>query len=206
MRRGAHLCATRKDENMSAFFEYLRNITYYLMFATVVGMIAPTGKYHKFVSLVMGFILLAIMLAPLARWSGEIPVTQWFSGVVPQYAMPGDSAETNYTAWRNNYLRTAFEAQLETQLTNLLVQSNFTVYFAEFDYSDDFSRITSVRVAVSRAAEEENRRVPFIRIEPVQISRPDAEADCPTATAAKNLISEFYNIDMAHIYVEVRER
>ena len=194
---------------MSAFFEYLRNITYYLMFATVVGMIAPTGKYRKFVSLVMGFILLAIMLAPLARWSGEIPVTQWFSGVVPQYAMP-TNAETNYTVWRNNYLRTAFESQLEAQLTNLLTQNNFAVYSAAFTYTDDFSQITAARVAVSRAAyAEENRRVPFIRIEPVQINRPDgstAEEDCPTATAAKNLISEFYNIDRAHIHVEVRER
>ena len=60
---------------MPAFFAYLRNITYYLMFATVAGMVAPAGKYRKFVSLVMGFILLAIMLAPLARWSGEVPIT-----------------------------------------------------------------------------------------------------------------------------------
>jgi len=185
-----------------AFFEYLRNITYYLMFATVVGMIAPTGKYRKFVSLVMGFILLAVMLAPLARWSGEIPVTQWFSGVVPQYAMQVD-AETNYTAWRSSYLRTAFESQLEMQLRNLLVQNDFIVYSAEFTYADDFSRITSVSVAVRRI-EEQDRRVPFIRIEPVQINRGDDEEDCPTAEAAKNLISEFYNIDMAHIHVEIR--
>jgi len=188
---------------MSAFFEYLRNITYYLMFATVVGMVAPTGKYRKFVSLVMGFILLAVMLAPLARWSGEIPVTQWFSGIMPH---EGDFAnnETAYGQWRSTYLRDAFETQLRAQLNGLLSQNGFTVYSADFSYTDDFSRITAVQVIVSRTAEEV-RRVPFIRIEPVQVGRNDQEESCPISDDAKNLISEFYNLPAQHIHVNVQK-
>ena len=188
---------------MSAFFEYLRNITYYLMFATVVGMVAPTGKYRKFVSLVMGFILLAVMLAPLARWGGEIPVTQWFSGIVPH---EGDfsGSETTYGQWRNTYLRGAFEDQLRTQLKGLLSQNGFTVYSTDFSYTDDFSRITAVRVTVSRAAEDA-RRVPFIRIEPVQVGRNDQDEPCAISDEAKNLISEFYNLPLQHIHVNVQK-
>ena len=185
---------------MLAFFDYLRNITYYLMFATVVGMIAPSGKYRKFVSLVMGFILLAVMLAPLARFGGgDIPITEWFSEILTAQgeADPGRA----YTQWRNTYLREAFETQLRTQLINLLTQNGFTVYSSDFSYTEDFSRITSVRVTVSRQAEE-NRRVPFIRIEPVQIN--EDNTTCPIATDAKNLISEFYTLPVPHIHVTVQ--
>ena len=174
------------------------------MFATVVGMVAPTGKYRKFVTLIMGFALLAVMLQPLSRFSGDIPVTDWFMGVLPAV----DSfSETNYSTWRGNYLNAAFEAQLEAQLKALLEQNNFIVYMADFEYTDDFSRITAVRVAVRKNYyAEANRRVPFIRIEPVQVNRQNEVEECPTQTAVKNLISSFYNVDMAHIHVEVRER
>jgi len=171
------------------------------MFATLVGMVAPVGKYRKFVSLVMGFILLAIMLTPLARFGGDIPITQWFSGM-PSEMGQGD-AETNYIRWRNDYLRTAFEEQLRTQLATLLQQNGFTVHSANFNYSDDFSRITNLSVTVSRQ-EYTPRRVPFIRIEPVQINREEQTETCQISTDAKNLISEFYNLPMSHINVIVQ--
>ena len=183
---------------MSAFFIYIRNITYYLMFAAVVGMLAPAGKYKKFVSLVMGFTLIGVMIAPLARLGGELPVTGWFAGM-------GDvavgSAESDYANWRNTYLRSAFEAQLNRQLTDLLQQDGFTVHSASFTYTDCFTRLTGVRVNVSR--HEQPQRVPFIRIQPVSVSNQLKTETCPTAAAAKNLISQFYNLPVQHIYVTV---
>ncbi|MCL2215944.1 MAG: stage III sporulation protein AF [Defluviitaleaceae bacterium] len=189
---------------MLAFFEYLRNITYYLMFATVAGMVAPSGKYRKFVSLVLGFVLLLLMLRPLVRFGNELEISDWFTGIIPGNEMAQGDWQAAHTDWQNTYLREVFEAQLEAQLTNLLENDGFTVHWAEIDYTDDFSQITGVRVSVSR--EEQAVRVPFIRIQPVQIGQPESEqdaGDCPTATAAKKLISEFYNLPTAHIHVNV---
>jgi len=169
------------------------------MFAAVVGMLAPAGKYKKFVSLVMGFILLSIMIAPLARFSGQLPVTDWFHGFA--HSEPNGDFESSYANWRNTYLRSAFEAQLAMQLTNLLSQNGFTVYDTLFIFPDDFSHLTSVHVTVSR--QETPQRVPFIRIQPVQIGEPEQTENCPTSIAAKNLISQFYNLPAQHIYVTV---
>jgi len=185
---------------MPAFFEYLRNITYYLIFAAVVGMLAPAGKYRKFVSLVMGFVLLSIMLAPLANLQNRQAATDWLQGLVPQQSV-GVSPETAYTIWRDTYLRSAFEAQLTTQLESLLSQNNFHLHSVQFTFSEDFSAITNVHVTVSR--EEVQERVPFIRIQPVQIGQPDTNENCPTTTSAKNLISQFYNLSHQHIHVTV---
>jgi len=185
---------------MPAFFTYLQNITYYLIFASVVGMLAPQGKYRKFVSLVMGFILLSLMIAPLTRFSDEIPITDWFT--LPTNTTPAADPQASYAHWRDTYLRGAFNQQLTTQLENLLHTNGFTVHDIGFTFPDDFSRIDSIYATVSR--EETPQRVPFIRIQPVQINRDETKPECPTSTEAKNLISEFYNLPQAHIHITVR--
>lgn len=184
---------------MPAFFLYVRNITYYLMFVTVVGMLAPAGKYKKFVSLVMGFTLISVMIAPLARFGRELPITNWFEGL--DIYENADSVESSYIQWRNTYLRDAFEAQLNRQLIGLLEQNGFTVHSANFTYSDDFMRLTSVQLEVS--SQEAPQRVPFIRIQPVRVGQQLETETCQTATTIKNLISQFYNLPQEHIYVTV---
>ena len=188
---------------MPAFFEYLRNITYYLLFAALVGLIAPTGKYKKFVSLVMGLVMLMLLLQPVRDIVGrQIPVTEWFAGVMPQQSYNFGSADDAYATWRDTYLAAAFDAQLSAQLEGLLNRNGITMHGASFQYTSDFSRITSVTVQVS-PREEESRRVPFIRIEPVQIQRQDAPDYDPLVNEVKNLIAGFYNLPGSHIHVEV---
>ena len=190
---------------MPAFFEYLRNITYYLLFAALVGLIAPTGKYKKFVSLVMGLIMLTLLLQPIRDTVGrQIPVTEWFTGIIPQPAYNFASADDAYDTWRHTYLAAAFNTQLSAQLEGLLERNGIIMYNASFEYTDDFSRITSISVQVSQR-QEENRRVPFIRIEPVQIQRQDSPED-PLINEIKNLIAGFYNLPGSHIHVEVLQR
>ena len=187
---------------MPAFFEYLRNITYYLLFAALVGLIAPTGKYKKFVSLVMGLIMLALLLQPVRDIVGrQIPVTEWFAGIMPQADSHATTADDAYAIWRDTYLAAAFQAQLEAQLEGLLERNGITMHSADFKYTGDFSRITSIYVTVSRQ-EETSRRVPFIRIEPVRIGQEEAPED-PLINEVKNLISGFYNLPGTHIHVKI---
>ena len=184
---------------MPVFFLYIRNITYYLMFVAIVGMLAPAGKYKKFVSLVMGFTLIGVMIAPLARFGRELPITNWFEGLgVYENA---DNVESSYIQWRNTYLRDAFEEQLHRQLVGLLEQNGFVVHSANFTYSDDFMRLTSMRLEVS--GQEIEQRVPFIRIQPVRVAQQLETETCQTADTVKNLVSQFYNLPQEHIYVTV---
>jgi len=187
---------------MSALFDYLRNITYYLLFAALVGLIVPTGKYKKFVSLVMGLVLLVLMLQPLRHIIGtEIPITQWFAGIMSQSTHQADDSESSYLNWRDTYLAVAFEDQLKAQVEGLLSRNNIYLHEVAFAYTQDFSRITSISLQVSRE-ETTPQRVPFIRIEPVQIER-DAPPDDPLIDEVKNLIAGFYNLPLTHIYVKI---
>jgi len=190
-----------------AFFLYFRHITYYLMFATVAGMIAPAGKYRKMVSLVLGLVLVFLLVQPLADMFSDrdVPVTQWFTAA--QLGGANFQSDAFYAAWWDEYFAGAFEAQLEAQLSRLLGANNFALHTADFEYSDCFGAITVVRVTASRAVNESGR-IPFIRIQPPQISPiqigAEWEADvCPDASAVKTLISQFYNLPESHIHVEI---
>jgi len=171
------------------------------MFATVVGMLAPPGKYKKFVSLIMGFVLLAVMIQPLARFASAMPLTDWFHGLAPDMGTT-EGWDSSYEEWRNTYLSRAFHSQLIAQLTHVLQQNNFTVHNADVTFQSDFSAITGVQVTVSERPAEP-QRVPFIRIQPVQVGPQPEEPPCPTSEAVKKIISQFYNLPEQHIFVTV---
>ncbi len=135
---------------MPSFFEYLRNITYYLLFSALAGMAAPSGKYKKYISFVTGLVLLLLMIIPLRDFVGSgIPVTEWFSGLIPargaaEYAQP----YTDYEQWSHEQINTAFEEQLFTQVESLLSKEGYELKAAEFEYEEDFSKLTGMGLEV----------------------------------------------------------
>lgn len=67
--------------------EWITNIILFVLFATVIDMLLPNSSMHKYVKLVMGLLLIAIILAPILklissdldtliravpRWDGEV--------------------------------------------------------------------------------------------------------------------------------------
>jgi hypothetical protein len=182
---------------MPSFLEYLRNITYYLLFASLIGLAAPAGKYRQYVKLVTGIILVLLIIRPLGNFSRGtgVPVTDWFLA-----AHVSDTAD--YTGMYASALHSAFEEQLRVQLEALLNQNGYELSHAEFSYQQDFSRIDSLSVTVSAPGEDGKR--PFIRIEPVRIGGADGdETESQTADDVKKLISGFYHLPMAHIHVKM---
>lgn len=192
---------------MEAFFLYIRNITYYLMFAALVGMIVPGDKYKKFVSLVMGFILLAMMLAPLddvLRFAGG-GSTPNFAASFARFTNPVEMPD--YQARHDAYIMEAFQRQLDSQLQGHLQSAGFTVYAGQVDFCLDTGQVRGVSATVSKAPPRQS----FIRIQPIEISRsmgetsPEGEPHSAQIEAdAKKLISQFYNLANEHIYIIVR--
>ncbi len=192
---------------MPAFFEYLRNITYYLLFSTLLGMAAPSGKYKKYVSLITGLVLLLLMVQPLKSLAGQgVPVTEWFSGLAaanaaespinpnaalsPEEASPAESA---YSQWSREQIGAAFEEQLYIQVEALLSKEGYALQSAEFEYEDDFSKITGMDLTVSVPRGGSQKSRPLIRIEPVTIGQSETpeEPEDENISRVKKLIADF---------------
>ena len=178
---------------MSAFFDYVSHITYYLVFMALVGVIAPSGNYKKYIALIMGVVLIGIVLSPL-EWD-EIPVTELFAQIIPEPV----GAE-GFTDWQHEQVQTAFHGQLHLQAETLLARNGFDLISSEWETSADFSQIERVTLTVQSKLPTPTR-TPFIRVEPIRISNePATEED---ALPIKTLIADFYNMSMDNIHVRV---
>ena len=180
---------------MPAFFDYLRNIAYYLVFMAVVGVIVPSGNYKKYIALVMGIMLIGIVLRPVATFLDrpQLPMTDLFGNVLPPAV--GE---------HSSHIEPAFHYQLSNQVRALLFRNGFELISAEWETSEDFTYIRQVNLEV-RAMETEPERRPFIRVEPVRIGPYQPSEEPEEVKIIKNLISDFYNMDMANIHISIQE-
>lgn len=209
---------------MPAFFEFLRNITYYLVFMAVVGVIGPSGTYKKYIALVMGIMLVGMMLDPISMIVSRdiVPMTEIFGNVLPA-PLSGISPgvfpdEDGNFGWQEDHLREIFHNQLTNQLSSLIARSKAgaELISAEWETSEDFTYIQRlfIRVRVTDDGFGPNNgsnRVPFIRVEPVRIApyqpqEPDdlEEPEEPEISQEiKKIISDFYDMSMDNIHVEI---
>ena len=187
---------------MPAFFEYLRNITYYLVFMAIVGVVAPSGQYKKYINLVMGIMLIGVVIGPVAMGLGRepVPMTELFRNIA---FTPINPAEAEHWHW--DHIQSAFHSQLTIQAEALLLRNGFELISADWETSEDFTNIRRVSL-VAKAIEAASAPVPFIRVELVRIApyRPIEEAEeTEDAIKVKKLISDFYNMSTDNIHVKV---
>jgi len=178
---------------MPAFFDYMRNIAYYLVFMAVVGVIVPSGNYKKYIALVMGIMLIGVVLRPAAAFLDrpQLPMTDLFGNVIPPAI--GE---------HSSHIEPAFHYQLSNQVSALLLRNGFELISAEWETSEDFTYIRQVSLKV-RMLETEPAPRPFIRVEPVRIGPYQPSEEPEETKIIKNLISDFYNMDPANIHVIV---
>ena len=199
---------------MPAFFEYMRNISYYLVFMALVGVIAPSGNYKKYISLMMGIMLIGIVINPITMLLGReaVPMTQIFGNIMPNMPAAASLSASQYGGgldWQRDYLREAFHAQLTAQTDSLLARNNFELVSADWNCAEDFSYIRSVSLQL-RVIEAAPTPRPFIRVEPVRIAPYQAlEEDDEVSQKvlmAKKLISDFYDMREDNIHIQILER
>ena len=181
---------------LPAFFDYLRNITYYLVFMAAVGALAPSGKYKKFIVLIMGIMLIGAVIEPINRIIAreEVPLTNIFGGVVPDSNIEfGD------------HFKDAFHFNLTNQAEALLERNGFKLISAKWDTSDDMAYIRQIFIVAGEGDAVQNPER-FIRIEPVRVApyqpmlEPEETAE---AKQIKKLLADFYDMDIANIHVEM---
>ena len=180
---------------MPEFFEYIRNITYYLVFMAAVGVIAPSGSYKKYISLIMGIMLIGIVVQPISVIFSRdsLPVTEIFGGINPS---PVHNFEHSF------HLTAMFHSQLTAQTEVMLARNGYQLIYAEWETSEDFSHINRVFLQVS-ALEPIPTPVPFIRVEPVRIAPYQPAEETEESHNVKKLLSDFYDLYIGNIHVEM---
>ncbi|MCL2399240.1 MAG: stage III sporulation protein AF [Defluviitaleaceae bacterium] len=196
---------------MSAFFEYISHITYYLIFMAIVGVVAPSGNYKKYIALVMGIMLIGIVVGPVTGLftRDTIPVTELFANImpIPMFDSGLDVNRSNHANWQYEQVKIAFHSQLTSQVKTLLMRNGYEIISAEWVTSEDFTYINQLFLQV-KIIETAPTPVPFIRVAPVRVApyQPldETEENAEEIMEIKKLVSDFYNMSMDNIHVEIR--
>lgn len=106
---------------MDVIREYMQNISLYLIFDSFIGIILPCDKYKKYISLVSGFILILIMLAPIKKILDAGHNLKFFSAI----------------NFQNQSMRQVYEDVYKKQIKNIGENANVKIKDVEMEMKDD---------------------------------------------------------------------
>jgi len=209
---------------MAELSNYIRNIAIFLIFSSFVSIIMPGEKFKQYIDLLLGIVLIFVVIAPLggiiaglSGGSGDI-----FRDIGLEYdrAVLSRQIEWAQEAGMEAVLQNYHDGLTE-QLQRIVGNHGFTLENAEFKIDttqENFGTITSLNAVLTPGHASGQS---LINIDPVRINTTigqmgqdpqrhsaahgENDAESPQIMSLKNVISDFYNLDIANIILETRD-
>ena len=195
---------------------YVQNIAIFLILTSFISIIMPQKRFKQYIDLCLGIIFIFLVTSPLSGILSAITGggQNIFADIELSYNRAVIQAQIDAADEVSRERIVAdFEAGLKAQLDRLIETQGYSVVFADFDIdatAENFGRILSLELVVSQEAAG---GIPFISIDPIRITpsintrgetpyAPDFE-DNGHILSIKSIISDFYNLDMDNIMLEI---
>jgi len=191
---------------------YIGGIAVFLIFASVVSLIAPQKKYKEYIDLIMAFGLILILITPIGsamnflRGASISDLTMTTAGVTAPNVTDIEQAQMTLVLHQ-------FSNELALHLERIVDNDGqFSFAYSEFDLdgsTDNFGAINSITLWITERNVEPASR-PFIRVERIEITPFTRNRDVDEAAAEdariislRNSISNFYHVRNEHINIHV---
>lgn len=208
---------------MDELYGWVRNITYYLIFMTVVSNILPNKKYEKYIKLFAGMILILLVLQPLTGGLRlEDKLAYYFESITLQEN--ADDLKKELLGMEDKRLEQMilqYEQAVAVDLEAMITQEGFYqkeihVTIERNQDSPAFGMVTSIRMTVTAKKPEEavdNGVVPIDPVTPVdpviiqeqeyqEKSKEERRQEHTSINLLKNKIMDYYSLEAD--YVEIR--
>lgn len=216
---------------MSGLYSWVGNITFYLIFITVVSGLLPNKKYEKYLKLFAGMVLILLVLQPLTgSLRLEDKIAYYFESIT--FQNESDDLKKELLGIENQRLgqmvrqyEEAVAKDVEMMATDMEFYPRQTKITIDSDQaSDTFGTVIHIRMTVSKEPDEEGMEgngtpggsaepkntVEYIeKIEPVQIGE-----EMPTAVAVpdeglnrlRRKVEGYYGLETADVEIGLEER
>ena len=195
------------------FSTYIRNITVFIIFMTLLELVLPDSKYKSYINLVSGFLLLFIMLMPLQCLLQNMTMQAYknpfdISLELDKSIMQKERAY--YDKEQKEIILTLYKEQLTQQIENFVNSSGVFSFvnctLTLFDDDEHFGEIAYMLLEVAEKEKEIKR--PLIRIEKIELKRTDEtvgldKEESEELKKLKKFILDFYNLSEANIHIHV---
>ena len=207
---------------MAEFSAYIRNMAMFMMFSSLVLLLAPNERFKSYIRLALGFVLILLAIQPLGRVFGLLGgnglqgmLAKLSVGYSQEMMALDASAQEDGQA---EIILEAYEKELYARLQEMvetgrssLLGGEMTLVSADFVLGregEQFGMVEGITMTIAMRPAEEAKK-PLIRIEPIHIepyrrAENAADDELPAIAALKKTISDFYNISTQHIYCNVQ--
>lgn len=195
---------------MSEFGDYIRNIAIFLVFSSVVQMLAPHKRFRAYIELLLNLILMVIVFAPIAGILTGTDLDALLENSTYSYSKSLIANEASlYDEQQKEAVIVEYKQALTEQMKQLLAEQDGYTYAGgsfEVDSSDEnFGAIKAVYLSVSQSGEEDTPLIRIERVEPVIPFANSADSgdsvNLEKYAALKEAISGYYFVPIENIYI-----
>lgn len=198
------------------FGAYIKTIVVLLIFAAFAEMIMPDSSLKKYISILVGFLMIITILNPI------LGIVKGFELDIPEFFNQTDNTlsydfkkemESNPKG-QNQMVSEIYNQNIASNIKKSLEKEGMKVSYLqvktnEDNNSEDYGSILSVSVGMNENGEESG----FVKMEPVKVygeeniptTKEDGEQEqSQEKEKASNLIEKIYGIEKENIIIEIQ--
>ena len=146
---------------MTAVYEWVRNITYYMIFITVVGNLLADSKYEKYLRFFAGIILILLVLKPL---TGSLRLDERIAYLFESISFQKEADDFKEKLWgmedeRLERVMSTYEEAVEMDIRGMADTAGFSVRSVKVTIETDrdsplYGHVTDLYMKLGRQKEE----------------------------------------------------
>lgn len=146
---------------MAGVFQWIKNITYYLIFVSLLSYLIPSGKYEQYVKLFSGAVFILLVLNPL---TGSLHLDSSLARVYEQIRFTQEQEEFQQKIWgieeqQMKQIMAQYEEAVTQDVREMTQEAGFTCILAEAriegrEERENFGQVTEIVLVVSAEEKE----------------------------------------------------
>lgn len=126
---------------------WIRSIIFFLILSTLVGQLVDGTKYKPYISLVIGFMLISLMLQPVLSLTGKEEIIQ--------ETLSSMTKEIPTFSFRES-AKEAKKQQMETQIQKILKEYKIKVFRVEVEMNEN-GEMKSINIQTDKKSKREKK-------------------------------------------------
>ena len=178
------------------FYNYIKNIIFFLIFMSFIQVILPTNKYRSYINLIFGMILVFIMIEPLNILFDNVKNIEAIT-IFNEDDFKNNNIDINkYKNIQNEMVKSAFKDNIKKQIETILKDNYFIKDIEVSLYENKYDEINIQEIQLTLTSNNKNIYVkPFKEDNDLKLKE-QKEID-----NIKNSISQYYNLNIENISI-----
>lgn len=178
------------------FYNYIKNIIFFLIFMSFIQVILPTNKYRSYINLIFGMMLVFIMIEPLNILFDNVKNIEAIT-IFNEDDFKNNNIDINkYKNIQNEMVKSAFKDNIKKQIETILKDNYFIKDIEVSLYENKYDEINIQEIQLTLTSNNKNIYVkPFKEDNDLKLKE-QKEID-----NIKNAISQYYNLNIENISI-----